>query len=420
MKLIVEINNIIKIMKEYIYLCGPTVYHKVHIGNMRPIVTFDLIVRGLKYLNPDTIFIHNITDIDDKIVQQALKEEKDELEISQKYYQFYLEMLKAYNVETIDYLPKVSDHIDHIVNFIEQIKQKKYAYEINHSVYFDTTKFSDYGKISHNNLDYLQSQKDELEQKNQFDFALWKNKTEGKVWKTSLGSGRPGWHTECAVFIDHYTKGSTLKIHGGGIDLKFPHHENESAQYEVVHQRPIAQKWLHVGVVNFQKQKMSKSLQNVILADQFLEKYHSDHYRLLILSTSIQGTIEIDQQTMQPIEKKLHQIEKIIHYLLLNDIDISKRSKVLDDEIAQLLASSAFAQINKRLNYEIKRFNELKDEHNATNVYMIISFLGFIVAQKEISQEMKKVYRLYQEALKKKDYITSDHWRKILMDEKLI
>lgn len=154
---------------------------------------------------------------------------------------------------------------------------------------------------------------------------------------------------------------------------------------------------------------MSKSLQNVILADQFLEKYHSDHYRLLILSTSIQGTIEIDQQTMQPIEKKLHQIEKIIHYLLLNDIDISKRSKVLDDEIAQLLASSAFAQINKRLNYEIKRFNELKDEHNATNVYMIISFLGFIVAQKEISQEMKKVYRLYQEALKKKDYITSDH-----------
>lgn len=162
-------------------------------------------------------------------------------------------------------------------------------------------------------------------------------------------------------------------------------------------------------MVNFQKQKMSKSLQNVILADQFLEKYHSDHYRLLILSTSIQGTIEIDQQTMQPIEKKLHQIEKIIHYLLLNDIDISKRSKVLDDEIAQLLASSAFAQINKRLNYEIKRFNELKDEHNATNVYMIISFLGFIVAQKEISQEMKKVYRLYQEALKKKDYITSDH-----------
>lgn len=407
-------------MKEYIYLCGPTVYHKVHIGNMRPIVTFDLIVRGLKYLNPDTIFIHNITDIDDKIVQQALKEEKDELEISQKYYQFYLEMLKAYNVETIDYLPKVSDHIDHIVDFIEQIKQKKYAYEINHSVYFYTTKFNDYGKISHNNLDYLQSQKEGLEQKNQFDFALWKNKTKGKVWKTSLGSGRPGWHTECAVFIDHYTKGSTLKIHGGGIDLKFPHHENESAQYEVVNKRPITEKWLHIGVVNFKKQKMSKSLQNVILADQFLEKYQSDHYRLLILSASIQGTIEVNQQSMQPIIKKMDQIEKIIHYLLLNDVDLSKRSKVEDKEIAMFLASSAFAQINKKLNYEMKKFNELKELKYAINVYKIISFLGFMVAKKEIDQEMKKVYRLYQEATRKKDYETSDRLRKILMEKKLI
>lgn len=168
-------------MKEYIYLCGPTVYHKVHIGNMRPIITFDLIVRGIKYLNPDTIFIHNITDIDDKIVQQALKEKKDELEISHHYHLFYLEMLKAYNVETIDHLPKVSDHIDDIVTFIKKLEENDYAYRVNQSIYFDTTRFRDYGKISHNSLGHLKSQKEEREQKNQFDFALWKNKTNGKV-----------------------------------------------------------------------------------------------------------------------------------------------------------------------------------------------------------------------------------------------
>lgn len=173
-------------------------------------------------------------------------------------------------------------------------------------------------------------------------------------------------------------------------------------------------------MVNFKKQKMSKSLQNVILADWFLEKYQSDHYRLLILSTSIQGTIEVNQQSMQPIIKKMDQIEKIIHYLLLNDVDLSKRSKVEDKEIAKLLASSAFAQINKKLNYEMKRFNELKELKYAINVYKIISFLGFMVAKKEIDQEMKEVYHLYQEAIRKKDYETSDRLRKILMEKKLI
>lgn len=407
-------------MKEYIYLCGPTVYQKVHIGNMRPIITFDLIVRGLKHLNPDTIFIHNITDIDDKIVQQAIKENCDELEISHQNYLFYVEMLQKYHVTTIDVMPKVSEHIEDIVHFIKQIKEVNYAYEMNQSVYFDTNQFSDYGKVSHNDLEHLQSQKENGEQRNQFDFALWKNKTEGKVWTTSLGSGRPGWHTECAVFIDRYTNSSTLKIHGGGIDLKFPHHENENAQYEVVNRKRITDKWLHVGVVNFNQQKMSKSLQNVILADQFLENYHSDHYRLLILSTSIQGTIEVDQQNMQPIEKKLKQIEKIINYLLLNNIDVNVKQKELIDEIAHLLSTYSFAQINKRLNYEIKKFNELKLAEHAINVYTIVHFLGFLVTQKEIKQELKDVYVLYQKALAMKNFAESDQLRKILIEHNLI
>lgn len=407
-------------MKEYIYLCGPTVYNKVHVGNMRPIITFDLIVRGLKHLNPNIVFVHNITDIDDKIVDQAQKENKDELEISNKYYLFYLDMLKKYNVQTIDHMPKVSDHIDDIVDFIKKIKNEKYAYEINQSVYFDTSKFKNYGKISNNNLEQLKSTKDEKEQKNEFDFSLWKNKTNGKIWKTILGQGRPGWHTECAVFVDKYTNSSTLKIHGGGIDLKFPHHENENAQYEVVNKKPISNNWLHIGTINVNKQKMSKSIQNVILADEFLEKYNSDIYRLLILSSSIHGAIEIDDQTLQPIQKKLNQIEKIINHLILNNIEVSKKQNEMISKIAQLLSEQHFAQINKMLNFEIKKFNETKEDQHAINVFLIVNFLGFLISQKEIKQELKNTYQQFKKALSNKDFKTSDELRKILIEHNLI
>lgn len=407
-------------MKEYIYLCGPTVYNKVHVGNMRPIITFDLIVRGLKYLNPNIVFIHNITDIDDKIVNQAQLENKDELEISNKYYLFYLDMLNKYNVQTIDHMPKVSNHIEDIVDFIEKIKNEKYAYEINQSIYFDTSKFKDYGKISNNNLKELKSTKDEIEQKNEFDFSLWKNKTNGKTWKTLLGQGRPGWHTECAVFIDKFTNSSTLKIHGGGIDLKFPHHENENAQYEIVNKKPISDSWLHIGTINVNKQKMSKSIQNIILADEFLEKYNSDLYRLLILSTSIHGAIEINDQTLHPIQAKLNQIERIINHLILNNIEVPKNKNEMITEIAQLLSKQHFAQINKMLNFEIKKFNETKEQQHAINVFLIVNFLGFLISQKEIDEQLKNIYKEFKKALSNKDFKTSDELRKTLIEHNLI
>ena len=413
-------------MKKYIYLCGPTVYDKVHIGNMRPIVTFDLILRGYKHLYPNQyVFIHNITDIDDKIINQAQKLKMSESEISTQYFLFYKEMLKEYNVQTIDKMPKVTEHIDEIASFIQNILNNKNGYEVNKSIYFDTSKFTQYGSVSNINLEKLQNQKTH-EQKNDFDFVLWKNKKEGMTWETSIGNGRPGWHTECAVFVNHYTKGQSLEIHGGGIDLKFPHHENENIQYIAVNNKPITTQWLHTGTININNQKMSKSLGNIIKADQFLSLYPhgADLFRLLILTSNINAEIEINDTVLQPLIKKIHQLDKIMNYLKLNEsqleISYDQKESEIYNNIAQEIIKYSFAQISKNLNKLIKQFNESKNIIYAQEIYSYLKFLGFNLANKTIDKELINLYHEYKTLLAKKEYDKSDEIRKKLLKHNLI
>ena len=413
-------------MKKYIYLCGPTVYDKVHIGNMRPIVTFDLILRGYKHLYPNQyVFIHNITDIDDKIINQAQKLKMSETEISTQYFLFYKEMLKEYNVQTIDKMPKVTEHIGEIASFIQNILNNKNGYEVNKSIYFDTSKFSQYGSVSNINLEKLQNQKTH-EQKNDFDFVLWKNKKEGMTWETSIGNGRPGWHTECAVFVNHYTKGQSLEIHGGGIDLKFPHHENENIQYIAVNNKPITTQWLHTGTININNQKMSKSLGNIIKADQCLSLYPhgADLFRLLILTSNINAEIEINDTVLQPLIKKIHQLDKIVNYLKLNEsqleISYDQNQSEIYNNIAQEIIKYSFAQISKNLNKLIKQFNESKNIIYAQEIYYYLKFLGFNLANKTIDKELIDLYHEYKTLLSKKEYDKSDEIRKKLLKHNLI
>lgn len=413
-------------MKKYIYLCGPTVYDKVHIGNMRPIVTFDLILRGYKHLYPNQyVFIHNITDIDDKIINQAQKLKMSESEISSQYFSFYKEMLKEYNVQTIDKMPKVTEHIGEIASFIQNILNNKNGYEVNKSIYFDTSKFTQYGSVSNINLEKLQNQKTH-EQKNDFDFVLWKNKKEGMTWETSIGNGRPGWHTECAVFVNHYTKGQSLEIHGGGIDLKFPHHENENIQYIAVNNKPITTQWLHTGTINIDNQKMSKSLGNIIKADQFLSLYPhgADLFRLLIITSNINAEIEINDTVLQPLIKKIHQLDKIMNYLKLNEskleISYNQKESEIYNNIAQEVIKYSFAQISKNLNKIIKQFNESKNIIYAQEIYYYLKFLGFNLANKTIDKELIDLYHEYKTLLAKKEYDKSDEIRKKLLKHNLI
>ena len=413
-------------MKKYIYLCGPTVYDKVHIGNMRPIVTFDLILRGYKHLYPNQyVFIHNITDIDDKIINQAQKLKMSESEISSQYFSFYKEMLKEYNIQTIDKMPKVTEHIGEIASFIQNILNNKNGYEVNKSIYFDTSKFTQYGSVSNINLEKLQNQKTH-EQKNDFDFVLWKNKKEGMTWETSIGNGRPGWHTECAVFVNHYTKGQSLEIHGGGIDLKFPHHENENIQYIAVNNKPITTQWLHTGTININNQKMSKSLGNIIKADQFLSLYPhgADLFRLLIMTSNINAEIEINDTVLQPLIKKIHQLDKIMNYLKLNEsqleISYDQNQSEIYNNIAQEIIKYSFAQISKNLNKLIKQFNESKNIIYAQEIYSYLKFLGFNLANKTIDKELINLYHEYKTLLSKKEYDKSDEIRKKLLKHNLI
>ncbi len=410
--------------RQYIYLCGPTVYNKVHIGNMRPIVTFDLILRGMKFLNNNIYFIHNITDIDDKIIAQAQKERIDEEEISSKYFEFYKQMLKEFNIETIDIMPKVSEKIKLIENFINSLKDKNYVYESNGSYYFKTSKLKEYGEVSKNDLDNLKSEDDNKDKENAFDFALWKNKSEGKTWNTSLGQGRPGWHTECAAFIYENTKEESLLIHGGGIDLKFPHHENENAQFRALTNNPITKEWLHVGIINYKNQKMSKSLGNILFTDEFLHKYNSstnaaDLFRLLILSSSIKSTIELSDELMESLIKKNNQIKKIVNYVLLNKLTIKKTTKV-DNSIIEDLSKAKFSNIYKKLNELIKEFNSKKENDIAIKIFDLISFLGFTITNISIDTEYIEIYEEWKQEINNKNYKKADQLRQILMEKELI
>lgn len=408
---------------KYIYLCGPTVYNKVHIGNMRPIVTFDLILRGLKKINSNIKLIHNITDIDDKIINRAKEENETEENIAQKYTNFYFDMLKEFNIETIDYMPKVSEKISIIEAFINDLIKKNYVYQSNNSYYFKTSKLKEYGEVSNNTLDNLKSENDNVDKKDPFDFALWKNKVEGKTWNTSLGIGRPGWHTECAAFIYEKTKNESLLIHGGGIDLKFPHHENENAQFRALTNLPICEEWLHVGIINYKNQKMSKSLGNIILADDFLNKYNdqtnaADLFRLLILSSSSKSIIEISDELINSLIKKNNQIEKIINYILLNEIKI--KSALNDQEIIKELAEAKFSNIYTKLNELIKKFNSTKDVEVAIDIFKLSQFLGFNSSKKEIDKKYIDIYKKWNKSLQNKDFDQADELRGILIKEKLI
>lgn len=411
-------------MKKYVYLCGPTVYNKVHIGNMRPIVTFDLIVRGLKYLHPNNVvFIHNITDIDDKIIAQAKFEGVTEAEISQKYHHFYNTMLQAFNVQTIDVMPRVTTHIDDIAAFIEQLDQRGYVYNVNDSLYFQTGQLPTYGEIANIKLDQLNDRQD-LEQANSFDFALWKNKTQGQNWQITYGAGRPGWHTECAAFVSKYAQQASLWIHGGGIDLKFPHHENENAQYQACYQKPIAKQWIHVGTLNWNKHKMSKSGGNLIYADQFLSQYQNqvnsgDLFRLLILSTSYKSTIELNNELIASLVKKMRQIEKNVNLVLINNFKPQSDHNE-DQKFAQWMARGQFSKLYQLLNQRLKVANETKSLIAAGAVFNIVHFLGFTTTNQKLDPKLQTTYQAWLAALKQHDFITADQLRAILIAKRII
>jgi len=259
--------------KVTMYVCGPTVYNYVHIGNMRPVITFDMVYKYLKYLGYDVTYASNFTDINPKITMAAKELSVTEREIADKFIKAYLDDLNSYNCSEIDARPRVIDHLDDIFNFINKLIEKDYAYVKDGDVYFRVSKIKDYGVLSNQDInDLLSGARVEIDEKkeNSLDFALWRKTDEGETFDSPWGKGIPGWHTECVVMINKLF-GKKIDIHAGGVDLKFPHHENEIAQSIALNDNYIANYWMHNGHININDEKMSKSLGNFILAKDFIK-----------------------------------------------------------------------------------------------------------------------------------------------------
>jgi cysteinyl-tRNA synthetase len=313
------------------YACGVTVYDFSHIGHARAMVVFDAIQRYLKASGYDVTFVRNYTDIDDKIINRAHEEGVTYDVISERYIKEFDDDMRALGVETPTQTPKATDHIAEMISMVQTLIDKGKAYEVDGDVYFSVSTFSDYGKLSGKNPDDLLSgARVEVDERKRspLDFALWKKSKEGEPWwSCPWGKGRPGWHIECSAMSQKYL-GETFDIHGGGMDLVFPHHENEIAQAECTTGKPFARYWIHNGFVNINHEKMSKSLKNFLTIRDVMKNYHPEVVRLFLLSNHYRSPVDFSDQNLAEAKTGLERF-----YALLLDLQTVKKAARADGEL---------------------------------------------------------------------------------------
>lgn len=292
--------------KVKMYVCGPTVYNYIHIGNARPAIVFDTVRRFLEYVGYDVEYVLNFTDVDDKLIKAANELGEEVPDIAERFIKAYKEDVSKLHVQEAVHHPRVTESMEDIIAFIEGLIEKDYAYEVDGDVYYRTRKFENYGKLSHQSIDELRSgariqvgeKKDDP-----LDFALWKNAKDGEIsWESPWGEGRPGWHIECSAMAKKYL-GETIDIHAGGQDLTFPHHENEIAQSEANNDKTFANYWIHNGYIQIENEKMSKSLGNFILVKDIVEQFDPNIIRFFMLSVHYRNPINFSQTVIEKTQK---------------------------------------------------------------------------------------------------------------------
>lgn len=412
-----------------IYNCGPTVYNHIHIGNARPLVTFDVLQRLLKYLNRDVKYVLNITDIDDKIINAAIKENMTELELSNYYAEQYFLILNKMNILPM-INPKVTDNIEGIVDYINQLVVKSSAYFNNNGdIYFDVSLIKDYGSISHQNTDKLISgarvEVDE-NKKNLNDFVLWKKTDLGIKWSSPWFDGRPGWHSECSYLINKLI-GKQVTIHGGGMDLKFPHHENENAQNLALHNCDLAKIWLHIGMININNEKMSKSLNNFILVKDILENFSWQSLRWFFYQTGISNPLNYTNDVMIQMENELKKIKLTINksknFLIFNNQEIIFSEKNVNKEMIEHLennlnlinAVTIIYKITKELNLAINQSNLSIVSEKLNELASSLQILG-IEFDDLYTEENINLLKQWKKYVDVKDFSNADSLRKKLIE----
>ena len=418
--------------KVSMYVCGPTVYNYPHIGNMRPVVVFDTLRRFLTYIGYEVTYVSNYTDVDDKIIKAAKAEGKSEKELTEFYIAEFQRTIQSIGSQVPSITPKVTEYIQKIISYIDALVKLDAAYVIDGDVYFRVTKIKDYGALSGIVVsDLIAGARVEENSKKEspLDFALWKKTDEGIKWDSPWGQGRPGWHTECCVMIDTIFPTHYIDIHGGGYDLKFPHHENEIAQAEAMHGNKIAKYWMHNAFINFGTEKMSKSLGNVVLAKDLVAKVGGPVTRLVILNAHYRQPVNFTEETVNAASQEIRKLQTAINQVALqlqiNNIDISKgEAKYIEpfltamaDDLNTANALACLYSLVKDMNQAIRTrdidFNYLNDLFKTLNDMLYV--LGLDLKYKVLSDEDKAIYQQYLESKANKDFAKSDELRNILI-----
>ncbi len=418
------------------YVCGPTVYDNVHIGNVRPVVVFDTLRRTFEELGYKVKYVSNYTDVDDKIIKRSNELKVSEKELTDKMIEAYNDIRHKLNAADLYKTPRVTETMDEIIGFIDKMVDNGSAYQKDGDVYFRTGSVKSYGSLSNQNIDDLQVgariEENDLKE-SPLDFALWKKTDQGIKWQTRYSLGRPGWHTECVVMINKEL-GSLIDIHGGGKDLKFPHHENERAQSMAVNNSELANYWMHSGMIDINGVKMSKSLGNFITAKDILSKVDPMVLRWFLLATQYRDDVNVSDEIIESSKVELNKIVQAYKNakvkLEVNDVvedsldeDLYKRfMEAMEDDLNTPNAYAVIFEIVKQINQKVRvkeiDYKALKKEVNTLERCMNV--LGILLPNLNMSLEDKDLYKKWEAAKAIKDFDTADSLRASLIEKGIL
>jgi cysteinyl-tRNA synthetase len=420
------------------YVCGPTVYDFVHIGNLRPVVVFDVLKKLFIALGYQVKHVSNFTDIDDRIIEKAKQENLEEKIIASKFIKAYQADVEKMNASLPDISPTVTEHLPAMIKFIQSLITQGFAYKTTSGdVFFRVRKIKNYGQLSHVDLDEIKvgaRVEENLEKEDPLDFALWKHTTQGISFPAPFGDGRPGWHTECVVMIQETFKQPLIDIHGGGFDLKFPHHENEIAQSQAMHQTHLANYWLHNGFINLNAEKMSKSTGNIFLAKDFLSTYEAPLLRYILLATHYRMPVNITSQiidnTQQELSKLQIAVQQLATFIQLQGHKLTSQSMPAPIDFLQALANDIntanaltylhqYVKItNALLREKLPRIDELFDRF--FTIQAMLTILGLFISYPVLTKEDRELYQDYLSAKQAQDFSKSDTIRDLLKKRQII
>ncbi|MDQ0255984.1 cysteinyl-tRNA synthetase [Evansella vedderi] len=431
--------------KVKMYVCGPTVYNYIHIGNARPAVVFDMVRRYLQYRGYEVTYVSNFTDVDDKIIKAAEEMGEDVLTIAERFIEAYHEDTEALGVQKADVHPRVTETMPEIISFIGRLVDKGYAYESEGDVYFRTRKFDEYGKLSQQSIEDLQlGTRIQVGEKKEdpLDFVLWKSAKPGEIyWESPWGNGRPGWHIECSAMVKKYL-GDTIDIHAGGQDLSFPHHENEIAQSEALNEKPMANYWLHNGYINIDNEKMSKSLGNFILVHDIIKKFDPEVVRFFIVNAHYRSPINFSDEQLTSAKNGLERIKTTysnLQHRLKETVDLGKDKekwlneiekhhdqfiKEMDDDFNSANAVASMFELIKMGNLYLREDHTNKEvlEQFLKRLDDMSFVLGMELGEEEtlLDEEIESLIQERINARKNRDFARADEIRDQLKEKDII